>query len=197
MRIVIPRSRVRQLWRRVALGLVAVVALALYLIPTTHHAIEYWWEPRPAPDTTTLETQRVTAEDAMARAFAKGSGQLASARALTLPIGATEADSIVRDYNGQLRTLRRQALASIARVYGLTGVDADRYVLSTGAKLDTPPATPTSDVILVPMLYQIVQRVAEGSAQLSDTGTTELTRPRSTASATPSPTPAVSPAPRP
>lgn len=194
--IVVPKASLRA-WRRTALlGGACLVLVVIYLVPASHRALALLWEPRPAPEPASLQAQRTTVEEALARVYVKAVGQLRTARGLTLPITNAEADRVAADYTGQLHTLRRRALTAAAQVYGLDADATEAYVQSVDPTLDVPPANATSTVLLVPALYDIVRRTAEASAQVADAGTAALTSPRGgtptplpTSTATPTGTP--------
>ena len=184
--ITLPRLRS---WWKVALGAALAVAVIAFAVPQSRDAIGRTWEPRRVADRSVLAAQREGLEQALARVYAKGADQLHSAGQLTLPISDAEAAAIERKSLDELRAIRRNALATSARFFGLTPAETDGYLRAIEPQLDKPQAETSSGVLLAPALYGIVARAAELSAQAADEGTRELTRPRTAPRPSPSPTP--------
>ena len=139
-----------------------------------------------------LATQRASVERSIDKVYKAGLEQLKTTRGLKLAISDAQAAVIEQKYAAQLKDLRRSALQALADLYALPADQATAYIQQTESRLDTQVAASAPPVMLAPRLYQIVQRMADLGAQLSDAGIREMTQ-APTGSPTPSATPTARP----
>jgi len=144
-----------------------------------------------------LTAQRVGTEHAIARGYAGNADQLAKLNDLVLPVSKSEAETITLKALDDLRSVRRSALAALARTVGMGSADADLYVRTTDTQLEGKSFATEQGVLLAPDLYSIVARATTLYAQVGDAASKLLTQPRSTPSPAPSATPAPTPTRRP
>src|SRR2546427_2271944 len=144
-----------------------------------------------------LAAQRVGTEHAIARGFVANADQLAKLNDLVLPISKSEAETITLKALDDLRSVRRSALAALARTVGMGAADADLYVRTTDTQLEGKSFATEQGVLLAPDLYSIVARATTLYAQVGDAASKLLTQPRSTPTPAPSATPAPTPTKRP
>ena len=142
----------------------------------------------------TLTAQRVAAEHDVQRGYMAAVDQLTKLNELVLPVTKAEAASITEKAVGDLRTVRRNALAALGTTLGFSATDAQTYAGATEAVLANQTFANESGVLLAPDLNGIVNRATELYGQVGDTYAKQLTQPKT---ASPSPSPAPSPSPRP
>ena len=146
------------------------------------------------PSRAALVPQRAATEQGIARGFAAATEQLRKLTTeLVLPVSKAEADTISDRAVNDLRAVRRNALAALAKALGMSAADADIYVRTTDARLDASVFTTDADLLLAPDLSTIVAGANTLYAQVGDAAAKQLTQPRTTT--TPSPTPTRSPSP--
>jgi hypothetical protein len=138
---------------------------------------------------TALAAQRTAAEHALQRGWTAAVDQLAKLNDLVLPVTKAEAQSITQKAVGDLRTVRRNALAALAAAVGMSPADAEAYVRATDPVLDTQTFTNEPAVLLAPDLDAVVNRATQLYTQVSDAAAKQLTQPKATATPTPSPRP--------
>jgi hypothetical protein len=136
-----------------------------------------------------LAAQRIAAEHALQRGWTAAVDQLAKLNDLVLPVSKAEAQSITQKAVGDLRTVRRNALAALATAVGMSPADAEAYVRATDPALDTQAFANEPGVLLAPDLDAVVNRTTRLYAQVSDAAAKQLTQPKATATPTPSPRP--------
>ena len=171
---------------RIAIAAVVLVGLALLAADPVRAAIEERVNPPAVADRAAIDPQQAAAEHALARGYGKAVDQLHSTGSVRLPVSAAQAAAIQQRAVTDLKTIRRAALADLARAAGLSGDAAATYISATEPRLDD--ATPWANepgALLAPGLFAIVSRADGLFAQVADRATRELT----TASATPSPSP--------
>ncbi len=140
-------------------------------------------------DTSSLTTQRVAAEHAIARAWTSAVDQLRKVNELVLPVTKAEAQAITDKAITDLRLVRRNALVAIATEMGMSTADADAYVLATDPLLEGQSFANEAGVLLAPDIDAIVTRATQLYAQVGDAAAKQLTQ----AKATPAPTPTARP----
>jgi hypothetical protein len=136
-----------------------------------------------------IAAQRVAAEHDLARAWTAAAVQLQKLNDLVLPVTKAEADQITATAMADLRTVRRNALASLGLQVGMSSADADAYARATDPLLEGQSFPNDPGVLLAPDLDGIVSRAAQLYAQVGDAAAKELTQPKATPSPTPSPRP--------
>jgi hypothetical protein len=139
----------------------------------------------------TLASQRVGAEHAIERAWSAAVDQLNKLNELVLPVTKTEAKTITDKAIGDLRAVRRSALAQLAKGLGMSEADADAYVRATDPLLEAQSFANDPGVLLAPDIDAIVTRYSQLYAEVGDAAAKQLTEPK----ATPAPTPSASPRP--
>jgi hypothetical protein len=139
--------------------------------------------------TSGLAAQRVAVEHDLQRAWTAAVDQLRKLNELVLPVSKAEAQAITDKAIGDLRTVRRNALATVANTLGMSGADADAYVRSTDPLLETQSFAGEPGVLLAPDLDAIVSRATQLYAQVGDAAAKQLTQPRATPTPSPTPTP--------
>ena len=178
--------------RRQALTLLgALVVLAAATAVVQSGIVADALSPRRVATPDEVTAQQASAERAIQRAFAAAADQLKKARQLRLPISDAQAAAIEERNTMDLRTLRHNALVSLAQAYGVAGADAERYATLTAQRMDSlpvPDRNANAPVLLAPRLFEIVKRMDEIAAQISDRGVREMT-------VAPSPSPRPSPSP--
>lgn len=157
---------------------------------------------RPAaPSRDVLAPQRAATEQGIQRGLVAALDQLAKLNELVLPVTKAEAQTITQKATTDLRTVRRNALAALAQVMGMSAADAEAYVRATDAQLDNSSFRADAGVLLAPDLAGIVARANALYAQVGDVAAKQLTQPKATPSPSPSasraPSPSPSPSPRP
>lgn len=151
---------------------------------------------RPAqPSRDILAPQRAATEQGIQRGLVAALDQLAKLNELVLPVTKAEAETITQKATADLRTVRRNALATLAQAMGMTALDADAYVRTTDAQLDQSSFRADAGVLLAPDLAGIVARANAFYAQVGDAAAKQLTQPKATTSPLPSPSRAPSPSP--
>jgi hypothetical protein len=170
----------------IALAAVVVVGLGLLAADPVRAAIEALVNPPAVADPAAIAPQQAAAEHALARGFGKAIDQLRATGNVRLPVSAAQAAAIQQRAVTDLKTIRRAALADLARAAGLSGDAASTYISATEPRLDdaTPWASETG-ALLPPGFFAIVSRADALFAQVADQATRDLT----TAPATPSPSP--------
>ena len=133
-----------------------------------------------------LTTQRVAAEHDLQRAWKAATDQLAKLNELVLPITKAQAQTITDQAIGDLRTVRRNALAALGTTTGMSATEADAYVRATDPVLDAQTFANETGVLLAPDLDAIVTRATQLYAQVGDAAAKQLTQ---APTATPSPSP--------
>ncbi len=141
-----------------------------------------------------LAAQRASAERSIDKIYKAGIEQLKTTRGLHLTISDAQAASIEQRYAGQLKDLRHSALQALADLYALPADQAATYIQQTEQRLDNQTAASAPPVMLAPRIYQIVQRMSDLGAQLTDAGIREMTQ---APSGSPAPTPSSSARPSP
>ena len=176
--------------RRALIGVVVALAAIVGFVALDRTGIlTAALEPTLVADARAMEAQRVAAERGIQRAYAGAVLQVEQSKQLKLAITDQQASDIRTKALGELKTLRHNALVSIAGLPGSGAGDAERYATTTEQKLDAAPVpdrTSTAPVLLAPRLYAIVQRMDEISPQLTDKALRDLTVP-------PTPRPSSSP----
>jgi hypothetical protein len=150
---------------------------------------------RPAPPSrAALAPQRAATEQGIARGFALAVEQLRKLTTdLVLPVSAAEARTISDKAVSDLRTVRQNALATLAQTLGMGSAEAEAYVRATDARLEASTFTTDAGVLLAPELSAIVARATTLYAQVGDAAAKLLTEPRVTPNATPTPSPTTQP----
>ena len=184
--------------RAVPIG-AAVIAIALVAgIPASRDfvvdRVSAAVDPFPVADAGTLATQRVAAEQAIGRAYAKGVDQLRQVRELRLPITDEEANKIHAKAIEDLRAVRRGALLAVAEAYAVRPDEAGAYAQRVEQELGAA-AVPIDGILLAPRLYTIALRASDLSKQIADGATVAMTAPKGTPTPSASPTPTSSPSP--
>jgi len=136
-----------------------------------------------------LALQRVAAEHDFARAFSATVDQLNKLNDLVLPVSKTEALAITEKAVADLRSVRRNALTTLASQLGMSATDADAYVRATDPLLEGQSFANDPAVLLAPDIDAIVTRAAQLYAQVGDAAAKQLTQPKATPTPTPSPRP--------
>jgi len=134
----------------------------------------------------TVAAQRVAAEHDIQRAHIAAVGQLVKLNELVLPISKAEAQTITDKAIADFRTVRRNALATVAAVLGMSAAEADAYVRATDQQLEGQTVTSEPGVLLAPDLNRVVKTASQLYTQVGDAAAKQLTQPRS--APTPSPT---------
>ena len=167
--------------RRALIAVVAVLAVILGFLALDRTGIlTAALEPTRVADAKAMDAQRTAAERGIQRAYAGAVLQVEQSKSLKLAITDQQASDIRTKALGDLRTLRHNALVSVAGLLGSGTGDAERYATTTEQKLDAAPVpdrTSTEPVLLAPRLYAIVQRMDEISPQLTDKALRNLTVP--------------------
>lgn len=178
--------------RRLAvLALAVIAALLLVTLVTRVGLVATVFSPRAVATHDEVVAQQASTERAIQRAYAGAADTLHKARGLRLAITDAQAAAIEKTNLDDLKTLRHNALLSLAQAFSVAPPDAERYATATEQRLDALGATDrtvSDPVLLAPVLYTIVQRMDEVSAQIADRGVRQMT-----ASPTGSPQPTKSP----
>jgi hypothetical protein len=140
-----------------------------------------------------LAAQRVAAEHDVARGWTAAVDQLHKLNDLVLPVSKTEALAITDKANADLRGVRRNALVALAKVIGMSDVDADLYARATDPLLESQSFANDTAVLLAPDIDAIVARAVQLYAQVGDAAAKQLTQPRATLTPAPTPTPTTAP----
>jgi hypothetical protein len=135
-----------------------------------------------------LVAQRLATEQGIARGFAAAVDQLTKLNELVLPVPKADAQVITQKAVGDLRAVRRAALAAIAQTLAMTAVDSDAYVRTTDAQLDSRTFTSDAGILLAPDLYAIVTSSLGLYTQVGDAAAKQLTQASPAPSASPAPT---------
>jgi hypothetical protein len=136
-----------------------------------------------------LVAQRVAAEHDLARAFSAAVDQLRKLNELVLPVSKTEAQTITEKAVADLRTVRRNALITLANQIGMSAADAEAYARATDPLLEGLTFANEPSVLLAPDIDAIVTRYAQLYTQVGDAAAKQLTEPKATPAPTPSPKP--------
>ena len=172
----------------------AVVVLALLAAEPVRTALESRLDPPAIGDPATISSQRMAAEHALARGYAKSLEQLRSTGSVRLPVTAEQAAAIMTRAVSDLKTVRRAALADLATASGLRDADATAYVSATDPRLDDASAVAAeSGTLLAPGFFAIVSRADSLLTQVADQATRDLTTAPGAPSASPSPTASAGP----
>jgi hypothetical protein len=184
----INRDRVLAIER---VGLGSAVAQAIQVSRKLAHASPggLSLNPTTVAAANALAAQRVAAEHDIARSWNAAVDQLRKINELVLPVTKSEAQAITDKAVADLRTVRRNALAAIAKELGMSSADADAYVRATDPLLEGQPFANEPAVLLAPGLDAIVTRASQVYAQVGDAAAKLLTQPR----ATPAPSPSARP----
>jgi hypothetical protein len=134
-----------------------------------------------------VTAQRIAAEHDIQRAHIAAVGQLVKLNELVLPISKAEAQAITDKAIADFRTVRRNALATIAGLLGMSAAEADAYVRTTDQLLEGQTFATEPGVLLAPDLNRIVKNASQLYTQVGDAAAKQLTQPRP--APTPSPTP--------
>jgi hypothetical protein len=137
--------------------------------------------------TQALALQRVAAEHDLQRGFAAAADQLGKLNDLVLPVSKAEAQSITQKALADLRTVRRNALTTLAAAVGMSATDAQTYALATEPLLENQTFSNDVSVLLAPELDGVVNRANQLYTQVGEIYSKQLTQPR-TASPSPAPT---------
>jgi hypothetical protein len=137
--------------------------------------------------TQALALQRVAAEHDLQRGFAAAADQLGKLNDLVLPVSKAEAQSITQKALADLRTVRRNALTTLAAAVGMSATDAQTYALATEPVLENQTFSNDVSVLLAPELDGVVNRASQLYTQVGEVYAKQLTQPR-TASPSPAPT---------
>jgi hypothetical protein len=138
---------------------------------------------------TALAGQRVATEHAIARAWTSAADQLRKLNDLVLPVSKAEATGITEKALADLRTVRRNALATLGSQVGMSAADADLYVRATDPLLEGQSFANETGVLLAPDLDAIVTRATQLYAQVGDAAAKQLTQAKATPAPTSSPRP--------
>ncbi len=136
-----------------------------------------------------LAAQRVATEHDIARAWTAAADQLRKLNDLVLPVSKAEAALITEKALTDLRTVRRNALATLGGALGMSAADADLYVRATDPLLEGQSFANEPGVLLAPDLDALVTRATQLYAQVSDAAAKQLTQAKPTPSPSPSPSP--------
>ena len=176
--------------RTVLLAALAAIALVLLAADPVRAALESRLNPPALGDPATIATQRLAAEHALARGYAKSLEQLRSTGSVRLPVTPVQAAAIMAKAVVDLKAVRHAALADLAIASGLRGADATAYVATTEPRLDDASAFANEPgALLAPGFFVIVSRADGLLTQVADQATRDLT----TAPAVPSPSPSARP----
>jgi hypothetical protein len=134
----------------------------------------------------TVIAQRVAAEHDIQRAHIAAVGQLVKLNELVLPISKAEARTITDKAIADFRTVRRNALATVAGLLGMSAAETNAYVLATDQQLEGQTFASEPGVLLAPDLNRVVKTASQLYTQVGDAAAKQLTQPRSVP--TPSPT---------
>ena len=179
--LVIPRRTLRT-------AVVAGAVVLAVILAVMSGALTDLGAPRATADQTTLAAQRTAAERAIGRAYDRATDVLKRSHDLKLAITPQQAAAIESKTVADLRTLRRNALQSVADSYGMRGSDAQRYVADAENRLDVPQVGTDAGVLLAPRLLVIVTQMDDVATRLTDNAARQLTNPFPNATPTPSPT---------
>lgn len=166
-------------------GAVLLVALALVILTG---ALADVGGVRNMAEPAMLISQRTAAENAIGRGFDNAADVLRRSHVLKLAITPQQAAAIEAKTLTDLRTLRHNALQSIAQVYAMRPDESARYVADAEARLDVPRTGTDPGVLLAPRLLSIVVQMDEVARQLSDSAARQLTNPFPSATPTAAPT---------
>lgn len=179
--IVIPRR---------TLGVIfpAAVLIVVLAVAVISGALSDVGGPRRSADPATLAAQRAAAERAIGRAYDNATDVLRRSHELQLAITPQQAAAIEAKTLSDLKTLRHNALRSIADAYAMRPDEAQRYTADAERRLDTPQAGSDPGVLLAPRLLAVVVQMDEVAAQLADNAARQLTNPFPSATPTAVPT---------
>ncbi len=144
---------------------------------------------RTVGGTAALTSQRVAAEHDIARAWTAAVVQLRKINDLVLPVTKAEADQVTEKAVADLRTVRRNALATLGLQLGMSSAEADAYVQRTDPSLDGQSFANDAGVLLAPDLDGIVTHATQLYAQVGDAAAKLLTQPKATPAPSASPRP--------
>lgn len=136
-----------------------------------------------------LTAQRVAAEHDIARAWAAAVDQLRKLNDLVLPVSKAEAQTITDKAVVDLRTVRRNALSTLATAIGMSPADAEAYVRATDPTLEGQTFANDPGVLLAPDFDSIVTQATQLYARVGDAAAKQLTEPKATPAPTSSPRP--------
>jgi len=140
-----------------------------------------------AANAAAIAAQRVATEHDIARAWTAAVDQLRKLNDLVLPVSKAEADVITQQATTDLRTVRRNALITLANELGMSAADADAYMRATDPLLEGQSFANETGVLLAPDLDVIVNRTTLLYAQVGDAAAKQLTQPKATPSPSPRP----------
>ena len=136
-----------------------------------------------------LTAQRVAAEHDIARAWSAAVDQLRKLNDLVLPVSKADAQTITDKAVADLRTVRRNALSTLATAIGMSPADAEAYVRATDPALEGQTFANDQGVLLAPDLDSIVTQATQLYARVGDAAAKQLTEPKATPAPTSSPRP--------
>ena len=145
--------------------------------------------PTNVGGTSGLMTQRVAAEHAIARGWTSAADQLRKVNELVLPLTKAEAQAITEKAIADLRSVRRNALLTLANQIGMTTADADAYLRATDPLLEGQSFANEPGVLLAPDIDAIVTRATQLYSQVGDAAAKQLTQAKATPAPTASPRP--------
>jgi hypothetical protein len=179
-------------------GLSSAVAQAIDVDRAiTHRSPSLSLNPITVAPAVGLVAQRVAAEHDLQRSWKAAIDQLTKLNDLVLPVTKAEAQAITEQAVGDLRTVRRNALAALGSATGMSTADVEAYVRATDPVLDAQLFANEAPVLIAPDLDAIVNRAVALYAQVGDAAAKQLTQPRTTGTPAPSASPSVSPSPSP
>jgi hypothetical protein len=155
----------------VGAAIVLLVTGALTFVPASREALT----PQPVAGRDVVDAQVIAATHGVQRGYVRASRQLDQVRRLTLAIPETQASAIERKARDELGGVRREALATIAGLIGLRGVQVEPYVLGIERELERGDFASEPGVLLAPQLFNVVRRSDELLAQVADRAVRELT----------------------
>lgn len=168
--LVVPRRTLR-------VGLIGgLLLLALVVVLASGIATDVA-VPRRTADPVTLAAQRSAAERAIGRAYDRATEVLRRSHELKLAITPQQAAAIEAKTVADLKTLRGNALRSIADIYNMQPDEAKRYVADAEARLDTAQAGTEPALLLAPRLQAVVVQMDDVALRLSDDAARQLTNP--------------------
>ena len=172
--IVVPR-------RTLLVAVPAAFVIALFALGVMSGRLSDVGGSRRSADPAMLAAQRAAAERAIGRAYFNATDVLRRSHDLKLAITPLQAAAIEAKTLSDLKTLRHNALQSIADAFGMRSDEAQRYIADAERRLDAPPAGADPGVLLAPKLLSIVVQMDDVASQLSDDAARQLTNPFPTA----------------
>lgn len=179
--IVIPR-------RTIGVVFSAALVIVVLAIAVISGALSDVGGPRRSADPATLAAQRAAAELAIGRAYDNATDVLRRSHELKLAITPQQAAAIEAKTVADLKTLRHNALQSVADAYGMRPDEALRYTADAEKRLDASQSGAETGVLLAPRLLAIVIQMDDVALKLSDDAARQLTNPFPSVAPTASPT---------